>query len=81
MLAPIFLLIAVVVGEPISGDVEVKRLGRIHLPEGEWTVEHTFLPTKESKQPDCFLFRKQGDRLERITIIRYRPEIAQKKAY
>ena len=71
---------AAVVVEPLSGEVELPRLGKIQLPEGKWTVEHTYLPTKESKRPDCFVFRKFGDRLERVTIIRYRPEIAQKKA-
>ena len=67
--------------EPISGEVEVPRLGRIRLPDGKWTIEHNYLPTKESKLPDCFVFRKIGDRLERVTFIRYRPEIAQKSAY
>ena len=72
MLALIFVAIIAVAGDPISGDVELSRLGKIHLPEGKWTAEHTYLPTKESKQPDCFVFRKLGDRLERITVIRYR---------
>lgn len=80
MLALIFLAMAAVVSEPLSGEVELPRLGKIQLPEGKWTVEHTYVPTKDSKRPDCFVFRKLGDRLERIAIIRYRPEIAQKKA-
>ncbi len=80
MLVLIFVVMAAVVGEPHSGVVELPRLGKIQLPEGKWTVEYTYIPTKESKRPDCFVFRKLGDRLERITVIRYRPEIAQKKA-
>lgn len=67
--------------EPVSGEVEVPRLGRIRLPDGKWTIEHNYLPTRESKLPDCFVFRKIGDRLERVAFIRYRPEIAQKRAY
>ena len=81
MLALIFVAIAAVAGDSMSGDVTVARLGKIHLPDGKWMIEHTYVPTKESNRPDCFVFRKLGDRLERIAIIRYRPEIAQKKAY
>ena len=80
MLALIFVAITAVAGDPMSGDVTVARLGKMHLPEGKWIIEHSYNPTKESKRPDCFVFRKLGDRLERIAIIRYRPEIAQKKA-
>lgn len=65
----------------ISGDIDVARLGKIHLPEGLWVMENSLLPSRESKLPDCFVFRKLGDRLERITFLRFRPEIALKKAY
>ena len=81
MLAFILIAISAVAGELISGDVSVPRLGKIQLPEGRWVIEHAYVPTRESKRPDCFVFRKYGDRLERIAILRYRPEIAQKKAF
>ena len=81
MLALIFIAVTAIAGDPVSGDVAVARLGRIQLPKGQWMIEHIYLPTNESRHPDCFLFRRLGDRLERIAILRYRPEIAQKKAY
>ena len=56
-------------------------IGIVHLPKGQWVVEDIYIPTKESKRPYCFVFRNLGDRLERIAILGYRPEIAQKKAY
>jgi hypothetical protein len=53
----------------------VASLGKIAFPAGEWTLEFQRLqnPTNSVFIPDYFVFKRVGDRLERLTFFRYPP--------
>ena len=76
MYLTVLLLLSVVVGETYSGKVTITGIGEIKLPEGKWTVEHAVLSEKKTNSPDVFVFKKAGDRLERLTFQKFGPHIA-----
>jgi len=56
---------------PISDEAyeyEIPHLGTVTLPEGEWALEESHTPKKGAH---AYVFRKKGDVVERITIVRY----------
>ena len=55
--------------------IAIDGLGEIALPDGKWGVELVHRSTPAQKTPDVFILRKVGDKIERITILRYPPEI------
>ena len=63
----------------LSGETEVDKLGKVALPPGKWALERSHLSTDEEKTPDVFVFRKAGDVTERLSILRYRANIAPKR--
>jgi hypothetical protein len=66
-----------------SGKAQVDGLGLVAFPPGEWSLEFTRIqPAKnDSKRPDYFVFKKAGDRIQRLAFLRYSPAIARKHLY
>ncbi|MCD8535822.1 MAG: hypothetical protein LR011_13975 [Verrucomicrobia bacterium] len=58
-----------------TGKAAVAGLGTIAFPEGEWSLEFQRIhaPTNDLHVPDYFVFKRVGDRLERLTFLRYPP--------
>jgi len=57
------------------GRAVVVGLGNITFPTGEWSLEfqHMQAPTNGLHLPDYFVFKRGGDRIERLTFLRYAP--------
>jgi hypothetical protein len=53
------------------GRAVVVGLGNITFPTGEWSLEfqHMQAPTNGLHLPDYFVFKRGGDRLERLTFL------------
>ena len=67
-------LVAMVIQEPVySGVSHVDGLGDVAFPPGDWTLEHRTSPTDEEGMPDAYVFKRKGDRLERLSIKRFEP--------
>ncbi|MFN9035368.1 MAG: hypothetical protein ACK5YO_03675, partial [Planctomyces sp.] len=69
-------VLSLTAGETYSGVVTIDRVGQVALPPGDWLLEYAFTPDIKSNNPDIYVFKKRGDRLERFTIERYGPHIA-----
>jgi hypothetical protein len=54
---------------------KIEGLGEIALPPGKWELEIAAKQTKNYPY-DLYVFKKQGDRLERLSFRRVPPEIA-----
>ena len=59
-----------------SGTAKVVGLGDVSFPEGEWILEHRTKPTDKHGVLDAYVFKRKGDRLERLSITRKAPENA-----
>jgi len=58
-----------------TGTMVVASLGKIAFPEGEWALRFQRIqhPTNSVLIPDYFVFKRIGDRLERLTFLRHPP--------
>jgi hypothetical protein len=72
----ILFMLSLTAGETYSGVVTIDRVGQVALPPGDWLLEYAFTPDIKSNNPDIYVFKKRGDRLERLSIERYGPHIA-----
>ena len=54
----------------------IDGIGQIAFPPGSWTVEHVVRHDKNVRSPDVYVFKKAGDRLERLTVQRFGPHIS-----
>ena len=70
------LLLAFVGGDTYSGKVPLPGIGSVALPRGDWLLERTSTPDKSKGEPDVFVFKKVGPRLERLTFQRFGPHIS-----
>lgn len=70
------LTFSIAAGETYSEFVSINGVGRISLPLGKWTVEHSVVPRLAENSPEVYVFRKEGTRLERLTIQKFRRGIA-----
>jgi hypothetical protein len=70
------LILSFAVGESFSGQAKIDGIGEIALPPGRWTLEHVATPEKKTNKPDVYVFKKEGDRLERLTIQKFGPHIS-----
>jgi hypothetical protein len=68
-LTALLLACSLTVGETYSGKVTIKGIGEISLPPGEWILEWAVI-SKNQEGRDCYVFKKSGDRLERLSIQR-----------
>ena len=75
-MAPYITIALFLAAAPFAGTVEIEGLGLVALPPGEWMVEVADATPRMEEIPDCYIFRRVGIDWERLTILRYRPEIA-----
>jgi hypothetical protein len=61
--------------EVYTDKAKIEGLGEISLPPGKWELEIAVKQTKEYPY-DLYVFKKQGDRIERLSFRRVPPEIA-----
>jgi hypothetical protein len=66
-----------------SGKVQVDGLGLVAFPPGKWSLEfaRTQPAKNDAKRPDYFVFKKTGDRVQRLAFLRYSPVTAPKDLY
>jgi hypothetical protein len=69
------LLLCAGVADVYTDKAKIEGLGEIALPPGKWELEIAQLPTKPGERA-LFVFKKQGDRLERLSFQCVPPEIA-----
>ena len=72
----ILFAVAATPGEIYESHALVEGIGKIALPPGKWLLEHSKSFEKQSNNPDVFVFKKVGDRLERLTFQRFGSHIA-----
>ena len=70
------LTLSLVAGDTFTGTATIDGIGAIALPPGKWTLEHAVSPETKTNEPNVYVFRKEGDRLERLTIQKFGPHIA-----
>jgi hypothetical protein len=70
----VVIAITVVAGETYSDKVVIDGFGEITLPPGKWLLEHAV--TEKKGLPDVYVFKKSGDRLERLTFQKFDQKIA-----
>ena len=58
-----------------SGEMDVPELGVVRFPAGDWMLEYRTKPAGNGEL-DALVFKKQGKELERITFIRWHPDVA-----
>ena len=71
----LFVAFAVAAGESYGDKVTIDGIGEVALPSGKWLLEHAVTPEKKDR-PDVYVFKKVGDRLERLTFQKFAPRIA-----
>lgn len=56
-----------------QGTTQIAGLGTVAFPPGEWLLEFRRIEpsTSNYQLPDYHVFKRKGDRLERLTILRY----------
>ncbi|MBL8814582.1 MAG: hypothetical protein JNL58_01035 [Planctomyces sp.] len=64
------------VGETYEDQAVVEGIGTIALPPGKWLFEHSKSFDRNTNNPEVFVFKKLGDRLERLTFQRFGSHIA-----
>ena len=64
-----------------TGKATVAGLGNIAFPPGEWSLEFQRIqhPTNVVFMPDYFVFKRIGDRLERLTFLRHQPTVTPRR--
>jgi hypothetical protein len=68
-------VLSVVAGENYSGTVMIDGIGDVALPSGKWQLEQA-VTTEKKDRPDIYVFKKLGDRLERLTFQKFEAKIA-----
>jgi hypothetical protein len=71
LLALLMFVVTATQGETYEATVTVEGIGTIALPPGKWLLEHSKSFDTQSNNPDVFVFKKEGDRLERLTFQRF----------
>ena len=70
------LILSIIVGGTHQGRITIAGIGEVQLPPGQWILERAVVPDESSHTPEVFVFKKVGDRLERVTFQRFGPHIA-----
>ena len=76
ILATFLAFVHVQVGDSFVEKANIDGIGEISLPPGKWTLEYVVTPEKNTNSPDVYVFKKDGDRLERLTFQKFGPHIA-----